>query len=237
MDAGSEKREGIVMAAIDELFEAVVEDDVGRARRIVAEEPGLARAKGEDGITAAQLARYLGRGAMLEALIDAGPPLDVFEAAMLGRAARVAELLGADPALARAYSPDGFTALHFAAYYGSPETVALLIERGADIEAVTKNFLSNMPLHAAAAGRGPALETCEVLVGAGADVNAKQHGGFSVLHTPAHRGDLPMAELFLRHGADASATNDEGKTPVDVAREQGHSELAARLRVAARRAG
>jgi ankyrin repeat protein len=223
------------MATLDELFEAVVEDDLGRARRIVGEEAGLARAKGEDGITAAQLARYLGRGAMLEMLIDVGPPLDVFEAAMLGRTARVRELLDAEPGLARAYSPDGFTALHFAAYYGSPETVALLVERGADVEAVTMNFLSNMPLHAAAAGRGPALETCEVLVRAGADVNAKQHGGFSVLHTPAHHGGLAMAELFLRHGADASAKNDDGKTPVNVAREQGHSELAARLRVAAGR--
>ena len=152
----------------------------------------------------------------------AGPPLDVFEAATLGRAARVAELVDGDASLARAYSSDGFTALHFAAYYGSPETVALLIERGANIEAVTRNFLANMPLHAAAAGRGPALETCEVLVRAGANVNAKQHGGFSVLHTPAHHGGLEMAELFLREGADASATNDEGKTPVDVAREQGH---------------
>lgn len=225
------------MATLDELFEAVVDDDLATARRIVAAEPGLARAKGEDGITAAQLARYLGRGAMLEALIDAGSPLDVFEAAILGRSGRVGELLDADPELARAYSADGFTALHFAAYYGSQETVALLIERGADIEAVTKNFLGNRPLHAAAAGRGPALETCEVLVRAGADVNAKQHGGFSVLHTPARHGGLAMAELFLRHGADASATNDEAKTPVDVAREQGHSELAARLRVAARRAG
>jgi ankyrin repeat protein len=223
------------MSNLDELFEAVVDGDLGWARGMVGEEAGLARAKGEDGITAAQLARYLGRGAMLEMLIDVGPPLDVFEAAMLGRTARVRELLDAEPGLARAYSPDGFTALHFAAYYGSPETVALLVERGADVEAVTMNSLSNMPLHAAAAGRGPALETCEVLVRAGADVNAKQHGGFSVLHTPAHHGGLAMAELFLRHGADASAKNDDGKTPVNVAREQGHSELAARLRVAAGR--
>ena len=50
------------MATLDDLFEAVVDDDLARARRIVAEEPGLARAKGEDGITAAQLARYRGGG-------------------------------------------------------------------------------------------------------------------------------------------------------------------------------
>ena len=37
-------------------------------------------------------------------------------------------VLTADPILVRSESPDGFTALHLAAFFGRPETVAVLIE-------------------------------------------------------------------------------------------------------------
>ena len=46
--------------------------------------------------------------------------LDVFEAASLGRAERLRELLAADPALAQARSEDDFTALHYAAFFDGP---------------------------------------------------------------------------------------------------------------------
>ena len=66
----------------------------------------------------------------------------------------------------------------------------LLLERGASTEAVTRNFLANMPIHAAVAGGRPArYEACEILLKAGADVNAKQHGGFTPVQTAAQHGD------------------------------------------------
>ena len=42
----------------------------------------------------------------------------MFEAASLGDVERLAELLDADPSSATAYSADGFTALHFPAFFG-----------------------------------------------------------------------------------------------------------------------
>ncbi len=35
-----------------------------------------------------------------------------------------------------------------------------------------------------------------------------------------------MVELLLRHGADPNAVNDQGKTPLSLAREKGHQEIA-----------
>ena len=45
-------------------------------------------------------------------------------------------LLDEDPANANAWSPDGFTALHLAIFGGSEEAVRLLLERGADVDAL-----------------------------------------------------------------------------------------------------
>jgi ankyrin repeat protein len=190
--------------------------------------PELARCRNDDNLPVLVFARYIGDLAVFDALMAAGPALDVFEAAQVEATDRLGELLDGDGSLATAYSDDGFTALHFAAFYGAPNAVALLLDRGAGTEAVTSNFLANMPLHAAAAGGH--RDICELLLERGANVNARQHGGFTPLHTAGFRDDRVMADLFLRNGADPSSANDERQTATDSARSQGHVALAAFLR-------
>jgi ankyrin repeat protein len=130
--------------------------------------------------------------------------LNVFEAAALGDVARLEELLREDPELATASSPDGFTPLHYAAFFGSPEAVRILAAAGGRLEARSTNqeFAPEAtPLHSAvAAGR---MDNAEVLLEAGADPNARQHGGFTPLMEAEQRGDLDLAELLIRHGAYA----------------------------------
>ena len=48
----------------------------------------------------------------------------------------IRRLLDDDPATANSWSPDGFTALHLAIFGGSEEAVRLLLERGADPNAL-----------------------------------------------------------------------------------------------------
>jgi ankyrin repeat protein len=217
----------LTMDAVQQLFNAIARGDLAGVKATVAARPELARSKNADTLPVLVFARYVGSTAVLKALVDAGPPLNVFEAAQANEAQRLIELIDGDPALVT-YSDDGFTALHFAAFYRSPAAVDVLLARGAGTEAVTKNFLANMPLHAAAAGGD--REICARLLAHGANVNARQHGGFTPLHTAGFRDDREMAELFLHHGADATARSDEGHTAADSARVQGHLALAALLR-------
>jgi ankyrin repeat protein len=149
-------------------------------------------------------ALYSGERERAQDLAAEADTLDVFEAAALGNEARLDEVLREDPELARAVSPDGFAALHYAAFFGSPQAVRALVAAGADLEARSTNqeFAPEAtPLHsAAAAGR---VDNAEALLEAGADPNARQHGGFTPLMEAEQRGDLDLAELLIRHGAYA----------------------------------
>jgi ankyrin repeat protein len=172
-------------------------------------------------------ALYEGRTAEADALLAENPELDVFEAAGTGRAERVRELLDGDPSLVQAWSPDGFQALHLAAFFGHPEAAAALLDYGADPSVVSRHeFVQVTPLHSAVASEGAEdVRTVEVLLAHGAPVNAAVEGGHTPLHSAAFNGNAALVELLLAHGADPSAAKDDGKTPLDLAREQGHADL------------
>ena len=87
----------------------------------------------------------------------------------------------------------------------------MLLDQGAAVDTYTRNELANQPLHAAAAGKH--VEVCRILLAAGADVNATQHGGFTPLHASAQNGDVEMSELFLSAGRRfRGRTTDAGET-------------------------
>lgn len=216
------------MVTPSDLISAVTAGDTGRVLEILAEDPSLATARDEAGVSALLLARYRFDRDTTDALLAADPELDIFEAAALGYPDRLRERLLDDPAAAAAFSRDGFTALHLAAFFGKTEAARMLLDHGASVDVYTRNPFANQPLHAAAAGRH--IEVCRVLLAAGADVNATQHGGYTPLHESAQHGDVEMSELFLSAEADVQAVNDTGETPADTAAAAGHADLAARLR-------
>lgn len=216
------------MATPGDLIDAVTAGDTDRVRQLLAEDPSLVAARDDAGVSALLLARYRFDRATTDALLAADPEFDVFEAAALGYVDRLRERLLDSPDAVAAYSPDGFTALHLAAFFGKAEVARLLLEHGAGVDVYTRNPFANQPLHAAAAGRH--IEVCRVLLAAGADVNATQHGGFTPLHEAAQHGDVEMSELFLSAGADPSLTTDAGETAADIAAGAGHVDLARRLR-------
>jgi ankyrin repeat protein len=154
--------------------------------------------------------------------------MDVFDAAALGHIDRLRRRLDEDPACATAFAGDGFTALHLAGFFGKPEAARVLLAAGSSVDAYGRNDLANQPLHAAAAGRQ--LEVCRILVAAGADVHATQHGGYTPLHEAAQGGDVELVELFLSAGADPRAPADDGQTAAELAAGAGHIDLATRLR-------
>jgi ankyrin repeat protein len=171
---------------------------------------------------------YRGDQARVEELLAGEPALDVFEAAAVGRNERVAELLDADPGLVTAWTEDGFTALHLAAFFRQPATARLLVERGALVDVVARNEeLQVTPLQSAAAARQ--AETAGLLLECGADPNVQHGDGFTALHAAAHNGDTALVQALLAHGADPALAADDGRTAADFAREGGHADLSALL--------
>ena len=211
------------MTGID-LIAAIKGNDIARAKELLRSNPGLANERDENGVSAIMNARYRGQAELVDLMLAAGVVLDVFEAATLGNAARLAELLARDPRQLNSWSPDGFTPLHLACFFGQEQVARVLLERGADPAAVAQNPMRVQPLHSAAAGRQ--LGIVRMLLEKGAPVNARQHLGWTALHEAANQGNGEMAETLLRHGADPSAGNDDGKTSADIAAERGHTQLA-----------
>jgi uncharacterized protein len=149
-------------------------------------------------------------------LLKGGAVPTFFEAAALGDVTTVKKFLEDDFQLARAFAADGFTALHLAAFFGRPEVVGLLLEYGADPNAVAKNPTNLRPVHSAAAsGDAPTLKA---LLNADVDVNAKQERGFTALHEAALNGNSEMIHALLRKGADPDLRADDGRTAIDFAR-------------------
>jgi ankyrin repeat protein len=215
------------MGAENEIIEAIQSGDLERVRGLIAGDPSLAASRNETGVSAVLLARYHFRLDMVELLRGALEEVDLFEASALGDRERVAELLGRNPEAARSVSADGGTALHFACFFGHPESARLLVEAGAPLDAVAPAFGAVQPLHSAAAGGK--VEIVRLLLEHGADPNATQAGGTTPLHTAARHGSRDMVEALLAHDASPGAENDEGATPAEMARAEGHAEIASLL--------
>src|SRR5436190_1719691 len=84
-------------------------------------------------------------------LLPPDDELTAHEAATFGRVDRLRELLDADPSRADEHSPDGFSPLHGAIFGGHESTVRLLVDRGADVEALSTSTIAQVrPLGTAA---------------------------------------------------------------------------------------
>jgi ankyrin repeat protein len=210
------------------LRQVIEEGDAGAVERLVREHPELADGD-DEGVSAVLFALYRRLEEIARTLLGArSRPADLFEAAALGLRDRVEHLLGAEPGPeVGASAPDGFTALHLAAYFGRPEVVRRLLAADAEVEAVAQNATQVRPLHSAVAGRSEAA--VEALLAAGADPEARQAGGYTPLMGAAAGGSEPLVRRLLAAGADREAVNDNGETAAAVARSHGHSAIAALL--------
>lgn len=115
-----------------EIFDVVRAGDTGRLGQLLDADPALATVRNERGHTPVLIAQYHHQHEAVAVLLAKDPDLDIFDAASVGRTARVGELLSRDPTLLEARSNDGFSPLALAAFFGQVETVKLLLARGAD---------------------------------------------------------------------------------------------------------
>ena len=202
------------------LITAVQSGSLEKIRAMLREDPALASAKDAKGVSAVMHAFYTRQPQIAELLVAAKPDLDIFEAAADGNRDRVSQILDSNPEAAKHWSADGFTALHFAAFFNRPDIARNLIRHGAEVDAASHNAMRVTPLHSAAAAHS--REILRLLLEQGASPDARQQGGWTALHAAAQNGDAEMVRDLLQHQADVPARNDDGKTPSDVAAEKGY---------------
>lgn len=121
--------------------------------------------------------------------------------------ATVAVLVAAD---------DAVETLSDAVYFGDKNTVERLLASGVrpnDASQITDEGYT--PLHLAVGEER--LDIAELLLRAGAELEAKDSQGRTPLHRATLIGAVEGTKWLLGQGADLLATDKEGKTPIDLA--------------------
>jgi ankyrin repeat protein len=166
---------------------------------------------------------YYRRDLFVQELAEAGAGMDVFEAAALGDLQKIRNMVGENPDQVHAYSSDGFQALGLAAYFGHQEVAEFLLSRGADPNSTSYNQQKGAPLHSAASSNSVGIASA--LIEKGAEVNLRQHGGYTPLHAAVQNGSVEMVELLIRAGADCLSRTEAGQTPGEVANRKNRTEI------------
>jgi len=184
------------------IFESIQAGDIDAVRAAVRDDPSAAAARDENGLSAVRAALYAHHQDVADVLLEASPELDVFDAAAAGDIDRLTELADADPDLVNAYSADGFTPLHLAAFFSRGDAARLLLDRGADVGAVARNDMKVQPLHSAVAAQS--TEIVAALLVAGADPNARQEGDFTPMMAAEQHENTDLVRLLMDHGAETA---------------------------------
>ncbi|KAK2855381.1 hypothetical protein Q7C36_007250 [Tachysurus vachellii] len=121
------------------------------------------------------------------------------------------------------FAPVGTTALHEACQECQADCVKLLLQYGANANAVNEDGL--MPLHLCT--EPESLECAKQVIQYGAAINGRSLDENDMpLHVAARHGLLDHVDLYLRHGAAMEGQNDEGQTPLNTACSQPHEHAA-----------
>ncbi|KAA0147080.1 hypothetical protein FNF31_07655 [Cafeteria roenbergensis] len=145
----------------------------------------------------------------------------LWEAAKAGNTAEASRLLDEGAPVTWENSlDDGFTALIKAAQGGHPDTVEVLLDRGADLEVKSwDGFTALMK-----AAQGGHKDTVEVLLDRGADLEVKSWDDSTALTMAAEHGHRDTAELLLDRGADLEAKDGDGSKALMKAAQGGHKD-------------
>jgi ankyrin repeat protein len=171
---------------VSTIFDLIDAGDADGVRSLLAADPDAAAAQDEQGLSAVMRAAYRG-GEVFDAVREARPPLGPFDRIVAGESE---DLPAPD-----AWTPDGFTPLHIAAFARNVEAARRLLEAGADPNVIARApFAQVTPLGTCAfAG---ANDVARVLLEHGADPALTADHGFTPLDGALANGNEELAELL-----------------------------------------
>jgi cytohesin len=243
-----------------EIHEAAVSGNLERVKACLSRDQSqinVADAKGRSVLACAVLS---GKKELVEFLIRQGATEDISAAAVTGHSEKIAELLKQDPTLVNARATDDKTPLHWAAFHGQRKVAELLLAEKADINALDEGGFAplhwaamfnrsevvevllankaNFKIKVAKFGWTPMrlavihghVATAEMLVKAGADVNAQEEDEIPLLLQAVYSGRKEMVEFLLARRADANARDYDADTALFEALEHGNKDIADLLR-------
>jgi ankyrin repeat protein len=209
-------------SASEALVDAAKTGDLLKVRELVQSSPELADTRLASGESPLMAALYRGHRDVVHELVERIGTVDIFAAAALGRLDDLRQALGR-PGAVNDFTYDGWTPLHLAAFFGALDAAQLLIDAGADLQAVSRNALDNTPLHAATAGGH--TEIALLLIERGADVTATDAGRHTPLHIAAESGLTDVVQALLARGADPLAVDADDQTPLSRAAAKNRPEV------------
>jgi Ankyrin repeat len=179
------------------IFELIEAGDARGARDLLADDPSLASARDDQGLSALMRASYRG-GAVFAAVREAEPELDPWDRIIVGESDGL-------PA-PDVWSPDGFTPLHIAAFANNAAAAQALVDAGADVDAFASASFAPVTALGTCAFVG-AVDVARVLLRAGANPTLTQVEHGSPLEAAMHNGHRELVALLfvlVAHGyADA----------------------------------
>lgn len=147
----------------------------------------------------------------------------LFEAAKAGWLPEIRKHIGLEPHLLEAFSDDGLTPLALASSHGHYTIVKYLLEMGASPQTRVKTGSNSTSLHLAV--KQEHLPVVKLLIGHGADINAKEKDDIAPLHLAVQTGNLNMVRLLVKHHAHVKTIDANGKKPIDYAKSSRKDEI------------
>jgi truncated hemoglobin YjbI len=112
----------------------------------------------------------------------------------------------------------GLTALHYAVRGGKLPLITLLLERGARANALDIDGLTPLLHLMKTRSKADPIPVMEVLEANGADLDAHDETGATLLMHFARQGKTEAVRWLISHGADRNVRNRSGKTAAEVGR-------------------
>lgn len=203
------------------IFSLIQANDFPKVQELLAKDATAINARQDTGFTPLHMAAKIGNEALVDLLLKAGADVNktaYFQTGMnrtpLHMAVEfmqvpVVKLLLKNKANLEARLSDGKTVLLFAASRGSFDSCQLLLEAGADLQAIDNQ--GNNVLHIAAGAFNSESKLLALLVAKGIKVNSINYSGLTPLAIAIQRSkNTTAAEQLIAAGADLQTRDETG---------------------------